>query len=90
MGSQVNYSSALASLASASNDSTLAFANVNFDFSLVKIEAPKEFHELGSALSTSRREAAEFGSIHQTARRFVQLYKDFDRFLLTRLLLGLD
>ena len=34
------------------NENTLALANINLDFSLVKLEAPKEFLGLGSTLSS--------------------------------------
>lgn len=33
-----------------------ALANVNFDFSLWKVEAPKEFNGVGSALSSDSRD----------------------------------
>ncbi|KAI0182645.1 hypothetical protein EV127DRAFT_378372 [Xylaria flabelliformis] len=39
---------------SARNENTLALANINFDFSLIKFKAPKEFLQLGKALSPTR------------------------------------
>ncbi|XDG08355.1 hypothetical protein ABKA04_007970 [Annulohypoxylon sp. FPYF3050] len=60
---------------SAKNENTLALANLNFDFSLVKIEAPKEFHQLGKDLSTWRRKTAEEGSVHRTARKLGALFE---------------
>lgn len=66
-----------AALAAASNELTVAAANINFDFTLVKCEAPKEFHQLGSALSQRRKEDAEYGSTHVTARRLGALFEGF-------------
>lgn len=64
-----------AAWAAASNETTLALANFNFDFSLVKVEAPLEFKELGAALSTKRRSAAEHGTSHMTARKLGSLFE---------------
>lgn len=63
------------SFISATNENTLAFANFNFDFSLVKLEAPQEFVPLGSALSTERRSNAEDGALHQLARKVGTLFE---------------
>ncbi|KAI0811329.1 hypothetical protein GGR55DRAFT_642557 [Xylaria sp. FL0064] len=60
---------------SARNENTLALANLNFDFSLVKIDAPKEFLQLGKALSPWRRKNAEEGSTHRTARKLGALFE---------------
>lgn len=64
-----------AAWAAASNETTLALANFNFDFSLIKVEAPVEFKELGAALSTKRRSAAEHGTSHMTARKLGSLFE---------------
>jgi hypothetical protein len=64
-----------AALASATNELTLAAANINFDFTLVRCEAPKEFEPLGSALSQTRKENAEGGTAHITARRLGVLFE---------------
>ncbi|KAH8886293.1 hypothetical protein GQ53DRAFT_602151, partial [Thozetella sp. PMI_491] len=64
-----------ASIASGSQETTLALANLNFDFSLVKIEAPPEYKELGMALAETRRSAAEHGPVHTTARRLGSLFQ---------------
>ncbi|CEI67429.1 unnamed protein product [Fusarium venenatum] len=64
-----------AALASATNELTIAAANINFDFTLVKCEAPKEFEPLGSALSQTRKENAEGGTAHITARRLGVLFE---------------
>ncbi|TGJ81490.1 hypothetical protein E0Z10_g7272 [Xylaria hypoxylon] len=60
---------------SARNENTLALANLNFDFSLVKIDAPKEFLQLGKTLSPWRRKNAEEGSTHRTARKLGALFE---------------
>jgi hypothetical protein len=64
-----------AAWAAASNETTLALANLSFDFSLIKVEAPLEFKELGGALSTKRRSAAEHGTSHMTARKLGSLFE---------------
>ncbi|KAL9093936.1 MAG: hypothetical protein Q9165_003859 [Trypethelium subeluteriae] len=64
-----------ASLAAATNEVTVAAANINFDFTLVKCEAPKEYEELGNALSPKRKEQAEQGTTHITARRLGALFE---------------
>lgn len=63
-----------ASLASAHNENTLALANVNFDFSLFKVEAPTEYQALGASLSNKRRTEAEAGTQHITARKLGALF----------------
>lgn len=63
------------SLLSNTNELTLAAASVNFDFSLFKVEAPKEFHGVRDALSKIRREKAESGLSHITARKLGALFE---------------
>ena len=63
-----------ASLASAHNENTLALANINFDFSLFKVEAPTEYQTLGASLSAKRRTEAEAGTQHITARKLGALF----------------
>ena len=62
-------------LVSATQETTLALANLSFDFSLVKVEAPIEYKGVGAALSHKRRHTAENGSIHVTARRLGSLFE---------------
>ena len=64
-----------AALASATNEVTIAAANINFDFALVKMEAPKEYQLLGGLLSRRRKDDAESGSSHVTARRLGALFE---------------
>ncbi|KAI0163702.1 hypothetical protein BJ166DRAFT_553179, partial [Pestalotiopsis sp. NC0098] len=55
-------------------ENQFALATLNFDFSLVKIDAPKEFHQFGQSLSPWRRKRAEIGSAHRTARKLGALF----------------
>ena len=63
-----------AALGAANVENTLALANLNFDFSLVKVEAPPEYRQLGANLSPYRREEAEAGAAHRTARKLGSLF----------------
>ncbi|MCJ1230363.1 hypothetical protein MMC12_007036 [Toensbergia leucococca] len=60
---------------SATNENSISFANFNFDISLVKLEAPKEFNGLGSTLSIQRRNNAEDGPLHKTLRKLGALFE---------------
>ena len=64
-----------ASAVSAVSEITFAAANLNFDFSLVKVEAPQEFQALGRVLSHDRRKDAEEGIPHNTARKLAALFE---------------
>ncbi|MCJ1249824.1 hypothetical protein MMC30_007050 [Trapelia coarctata] len=64
------------SWATAYNENTLALANFNFDFSLYKVEAPQEYRDVETSLSSLRRQKAEDGVLHQTARRLGALFED--------------
>jgi hypothetical protein len=64
-----------AALAQATSEVTVAAANINFDFTLVKYEAPREYQELGDALSKKRKDNAEMGQLHITARRLGALFE---------------
>ncbi|CAI7567305.1 unnamed protein product [Penicillium pancosmium] len=55
---------------------TVALANLNFDFTLIKVDAPREFAGVGSQLSTQRRNDAETGSSHVLARKLGALFRD--------------
>ncbi|KAF2686429.1 hypothetical protein K458DRAFT_441932 [Lentithecium fluviatile CBS 122367] len=57
------------------NELTVAAANFNINFSLMKVEAPKEFHGLRDALSRIRRRDAEEGLPHITARTLGALFE---------------
>jgi hypothetical protein len=59
----------------ASNETTLTLANLNFNFALIKYDAPEEYHALGESLSPHRRKAAEDGAIHVAARKLTALFQ---------------
>jgi hypothetical protein len=63
------------SLVTGVSENTLALANLNFDFSLVKVQAPEEYSAVGCALGSSRRENAEYGTSHRTARKLGALFE---------------
>lgn len=60
--------------ASVAQETTVALSNINFDFSLVKLEAPSEYRALGTLLSPKRKREAEDRSIHLTARKLGALF----------------
>ena len=62
-------------LISGTNANTAALANINFDFSIVKIAFPAAFHGLGLALSSKRKREAEDGTIHGVARKLAALFE---------------
>ncbi|KAL8706900.1 MAG: hypothetical protein Q9201_000060 [Fulgogasparrea decipioides] len=64
-----------ASAVSGTQETTVALAALNFDFALFKTEAPQEYKALGSALSPHRREIAEDGDIHTTARKLRAMFE---------------
>ncbi|ETS85041.1 hypothetical protein PFICI_03066 [Pestalotiopsis fici W106-1] len=64
-----------AGFAQATQEITVAAANLNFDFSLVKLEAPAEYKPIGNILTPSRIREAEVGPIHVTARRLGALFE---------------
>ncbi|KAI4179393.1 MAG: hypothetical protein L6R41_007870 [Letrouitia leprolyta] len=63
------------SIANGSLEIAPALANINFDFALWKVAAPKEFEGVGSALSSVRREEAEGGMLHTIARKLGALFE---------------
>ncbi|KAK4059674.1 hypothetical protein Trihar35433_10721 [Trichoderma harzianum] len=63
-----------AAIASATQETTFALANINFDFSICKFEAPKEYLGVGQHLSERRRSAAEDGDEHIFARKLGALF----------------
>ncbi|KAH7083970.1 hypothetical protein FB567DRAFT_447277 [Paraphoma chrysanthemicola] len=72
MASISKFSTALLSVP---NEITVAAANFNLNFSLMKVEAPPEFHGLRDALSQARRREAEEGTQHVTARCLGALFE---------------
>ncbi|KAF6814103.1 hypothetical protein CMUS01_12707 [Colletotrichum musicola] len=49
-------------------ESTQALANINLDFTLLKVDATREYHDLGSLLAPGRRETAEEGKLRLPKR----------------------
>ncbi|PNP49203.1 hypothetical protein THARTR1_10005 [Trichoderma harzianum] len=66
--------SIIARLAAVSHELTVAAANLNFDFTLIKVEAPKEYSGVNDSLTEVRRENAENGALHRTARKLGALF----------------
>ncbi|KAM5342141.1 hypothetical protein ACJ41O_015172 [Fusarium nematophilum] len=64
------------SVASFTNENTAALININFDLTLLRCEPMPEFHPVGSALTTRRREEAESGQAHKTACKLGCLLQD--------------
>ena len=61
---------------SAAQETSLGLIHSHFDFSIVKVEAPVEFHGLGLHLSSRRKLEAEEGATHVVARRLGALFAD--------------
>jgi hypothetical protein len=64
------------STATGVQETTLALANLNVDFSVVRFEAKPEFQGVEKRLSKRRKQQAEDGRIHSTARRLGALFAD--------------
>lgn len=64
-----------ASLITANQETNVALGTFNFDFSLLKVEAPKEYQSVGKELTSRRRKDAEDGSSHITARKLGALFQ---------------
>lgn len=64
-----------AALLSASQENTLTLANINFNFAIMKFEAPAEYKGLGESLSRRWKAAAEDGSLHKVARKLGALFE---------------
>ncbi|KAF5675181.1 hypothetical protein FHETE_2600 [Fusarium heterosporum] len=56
-------------LAAATNEVTVAAANINFDLTLYNYEAPNEFRPIEGYLTTTRKQDVEAGKSHIAARR---------------------
>ncbi|CZR63730.1 uncharacterized protein PAC_13627 [Phialocephala subalpina] len=64
-----------ASLATIYNENAVSLANLNVDFTLIKMEAPVEFQGVGSTISEHRKINAEDGTLHKTARKLGALFE---------------
>lgn len=58
------------------NENTLAAANFNINFALIRLDAPVEFHGVAQSLTPARRKNAEEGVSHQTARKLGALFEN--------------
>jgi hypothetical protein len=65
-----------AAMAAVHNENSAALASLNFDFTLVKLEAPVEYTALGATISRKRKVDAEEGALHRTARQLGALFED--------------
>lgn len=65
----------IAAIGVAHNENTLALASINFDFSLIRVDAPPEYQMLGANLSKKRRCEAETRTSHRTARKLGALFE---------------
>lgn len=64
------------SAASLTQKTTLVLANLNFDFSIIKLAATLEYNELRAHLSKKRKREAEDGTLHRNARKLGALFAD--------------
>lgn len=58
-----------------SQETNFQLASINFDFALMKVEAPAEYRGLGNNLSQHRKGEAEDGLRHRTARKLGALFE---------------
>ena len=61
-------------LASAYNENQVSLVNLNLDFTLFRVQAPLQFEGIGSIISSKRKENAESGPSHKTARKLGALF----------------
>jgi len=61
-------------LVSAEQKTALALANLNLDFTLIKLPPPEEYKDFGNAISERRKKDAEDGSSHIVARKLAALF----------------
>ena len=61
-------------LASAYNENQVSLVNMNLDFTLFRVQAPLQFEGIGSMISSKRKENAESGLSHKTARKLGALF----------------
>jgi hypothetical protein len=65
-----------AALSTFHNENSISLANLNFDFTLVKLEAPVEYRRVGTTISPKRKVDAEDGDLHRTARKLGALFQN--------------
>lgn len=64
----------VASIAHATSEVSFAALNLNLDFSMFKLEAPASYKAFGEKLSLERKDKAEYGVPHVTARKLGALF----------------
>ncbi|KAN0103161.1 hypothetical protein V8E51_011474 [Hyaloscypha variabilis] len=64
-----------AALGTIHNENAVSLANLNIDFTLIKMEAPPEFRGVGTTISEDRKINAEDGAVHRTARKLGALFE---------------
>jgi hypothetical protein len=64
-----------AALATIHNENAVSLANLNVDFTLIKMEAHPAFSGVGSTISEHRKINAEDGTVHRTARKLGALFE---------------
>jgi hypothetical protein len=64
-----------AALRTIHNENAVSLANLNIDFTLIKMEAPPEFKGVGTTISEDRKINAEDGAVHRTARKLGALFE---------------
>ncbi|KAI1474275.1 hypothetical protein F4774DRAFT_342192 [Daldinia eschscholtzii] len=66
----------ISSLTSIQPEASFALGNINLDFTLLKIDAPVEFEGVRNSISKFRKDNAETGDLHRTARKLGALFDD--------------
>jgi hypothetical protein len=64
-----------AALTTVHTENAVSLANLNVDFTLIKLEAPPEFSGVRAMISQTRKVDAEDGILHQTARKLGALFQ---------------
>jgi hypothetical protein len=71
----MNPDSIKGALVAGQQETNIALATLNFDFSVFKYQPPRQFLDLGANLSQKRKQSAEDGVQHVTARKLGALFK---------------
>ncbi|KAF7881369.1 uncharacterized protein EAF01_011880 [Botrytis porri] len=67
-------SKVVASVATLQNETTFALSKFNLDFTIIKLEAPKDYKSVEESISSARKHNAEAGGLHKTARKLGALF----------------
>lgn len=74
MSGPLSFGRVTAALTSLHNENSASLMAANFDFTLIKVTVPPEFKGLGATISRKRKDDAEDGTVHRTARRLGALF----------------